>query len=163
MTKTDELSAQKVQNYRDNIPELKLIFFGMEKIESWAVKLEHDPELLSEIRSRFKNLQLNKVNTLEEKADVCLWICFFLSVSSSFYILDILRDFDASIDTRLLTRSVEIMNDVNVTDKRHAQVFIDRARHLNTSGFVSAVLSDIFQDAIDSAIQDTIEEKGNVY
>lgn len=163
MTKTDELSAQKVITYRDNIPELRMIFSGMEKIESWAVKLEADPELLSEIRNRFKKLQLDKVEDLGDKTEVCLWICFFLSVSSSFYILDIMRDFDAIIDTRLLNRSVEIMNDESVTDKRHAQVFIDRARHLNTSGFVSVVLSPLFQGAIDSAIEATIEEKGNVY
>jgi hypothetical protein len=163
MSKTDELSAESVITYRESIPELKLIFSGMEKIENWAIKLESDPELLSEIRNRFKKLQLNKVVDLNEKADICLWICFFLSVSSSFYILDILRDFDSSIDTRLLNRAVEIMNDETIEDKRHAQVFIDRARHLNTSGFVSAVLSDVFQSSIDAAILATIEEKGNVY
>lgn len=163
MTKTDELSAQKVINYRDDMPELKLIFSEMEKIESWAVKLETDPELLSEIRNRFRSLQLDKVHNLDNKTDICLWICFFLATSSSFYILDIMRDFDSSIDTRLLSRSVEIMNDHSITDKRHAQVFIDRARHLNTGGFVSAVLCDLFEGAIDAAIQSTIEEKGNVY
>lgn len=163
MSKTDELSAEKVINYRENIPELKLIFSGMEKIESWAIKLESDPELLSEIRGRFKKLQLDKVDDLNAKKDNCLWICFFLSVSSSFYILDILRDFDESIDTRLLKRSVEIMNDETILDKRHAQVFIDRARHLNTSGYVSAVLSEEFHNSIDAAVRDTLEEKGNVY
>lgn len=163
MTKTDELSASEVINYRDSNPELKMIFSGMEKIESWAIKLESDSGLLAEIRDRFKKLQLDKVDDLGNKTDVCLWICFFLSVSSSFYILNIMRDFDENIDTRLLNRSVEIMNDETVKDKRHAQVFIDRARHLNTSGFVSVVLSDIFQDAIDAAVAATIEEKGNVY
>jgi hypothetical protein len=163
MTKTDELSAQQVINYRNQFPELMMIFSGMEKIENWAVKLESDAELLSEIRSRFKKLQLDQVDNLDAKTDNCLWICFFLSVSSSFYILDIMRDFDQNIDTRLLNRSVQIMNDPSIEDKRHAQVFIDRARHLNTSGFISAVLSDQFHQSIDAAIRDTIEEKGNVY
>ena len=163
MSKTDELSAEKVINYRGSIPELKLIFAGMEKIESWSFKLEADPELLAEIRNRFKKLQLDNVKNLDDKTDICLWICFFLSVSSSFYILDILRDFDSTIDIRLLNRSVEIMNDKSITDRRHAQVFIDRAKHLNTSGFVSAVLSNSFREALDSAIKTTIEEKGNVY
>jgi hypothetical protein len=163
MSKTDELSAEKVINYRESIPELMLIFSGMEKIENWAIKLESDPALLSEISTRFKKLQLDKVTDLNDKTDICLWICFFLSVSSSFYILDIMRDFDGGIDIRLLKRSVEIMNDESIQDKRHAQVFIDRARHLNTSGFISSVLSDVFQGALHSAINDTIEEKGNVF
>lgn len=163
MSKTDELSAEKVINYRDSIPELSLIFAGMEKIESWSVKLESDAELLAEIRNRFKKLQLDNVKDLNDKIDICLWVCFFLSVSSSFYILDILRDFDVEIDMHMLNRSVEIMNNPAIEDKRHAQVFLDRAKHLNTSGFVSAVLSNVFLEAFDGAIKETIKEKGNVY
>ena len=163
MTQLQELFSENVQQYTETFPELNMIFRAMEKEEQWAFDVDNDPSLFSELRARLTDLHKSPRGTLHEKVDVFLWVSFFLPTRHSFFFLSHIRRIDKNIDNSMLTQAFETLNDEEVTDRRHAQVFLDRCKHLNASGYTSAIFSDKFTDAFNLAIKETINEDGNVF
>lgn len=157
------LIARNISEHSSSIPGLCLIFSDMEMVERWVATKGNDEGFLENLRLSLYNLTEDELLKVCEKSDELLWVLFFIPTSSSFYLLDCLASVSAEIQSNLLVHATNVMNDKSLDEVRHAQVFLDRCKHLNTGNFLSTLVDEHFSQSLVTAIKCVKERSGNVY
>ncbi|MGP4943184.1 type IVB secretion system protein IcmW [Pseudoalteromonas nigrifaciens] len=161
MTIPIDIAVENVHKFSNEIPGVKLIFADMEKVESWVARKGKDEGFTSELREKLHGLTEGEITRISSKVNPLLWVLFYLPSSTSFFLLYSINDVVPKISDRLLEESLRIMGDDSETDKRHAQIFIDRCTHLNAANFIANIVNESFSQALIQAINDTKLEVGD--
>lgn len=162
MTIPIDIALDKIRAFANELPGINLIFSDMEKVEQWVVKNGSDEGFTTNLRQRLYELDEQNLIDISKKSHPLLWLLFFLPTSTSFYLLYSLNEVVQNLSDDLLKESLAILENENIDDKRHAQVFVDRCTHLNAANFLTHITSEKFSTALVSAIAHVKKEHGDV-
>jgi len=157
-----DIIARNVSEYAAAIPGLGLILGHMEKVERWVVHKDRDGGFNSELQRQLYKLNAKQINEICQKEDELLLVLFFLPTSTSFFLLDCLKQLQPDLPHNLLMKSEALMLAGN-GDIRPAQVYIDRCRHLHAGDLLSSLTSHDFSEKLIKAITKVKKESGDVY
>lgn len=157
-----DIALDKVATFASEIPGISLIFSDMEKVERWVAKSGEDKGFTAQLRQKLYELNESELREISKKTQPLLWLLFFLPTSTSFYLLFSLNEITPEISDNLLNEALAILDDGDNSDKRHAQVFVDRCTHLNAANFMTHITNDDFVKSLKLAISHVKKEHGDV-
>ncbi|MDI4652578.1 MULTISPECIES: hypothetical protein [Pseudoalteromonas] len=157
-----DIALDKVAAFASEIPGISLIFSDMEKVERWVAKSGEDKGFTAQLRQKLYELNESDLREISTKTQPLLWLLFFLPTSTSFYLLFSLNEIAPEISDNLLNESLAILDGEDNSDKRHAQVFVDRCTHLNAANFMTHITDEKFVKSLNLAIAQVKKEHGDV-